>query len=152
MYAFSVIAALFVLPLASIGVEAWIHPGEPLMLLVGRWFVFWGAGVRLIAAGLKQTLQPEFTAKQIFHMKSDEAFPVIRELGICNLAAGIVSIASILAPTFVLPIAIYAAIFYGAAGIGHITQQNRSAKENVALWTDLLFAAVLLTFVVWLFA
>ena len=34
-----------VLPLASIGVDRFFH-GLPLMHLVERWFVFWGAGAR----------------------------------------------------------------------------------------------------------
>lgn len=103
----------------------------------------------MFAAGLKQILQPEFTAKQIFKMKTDEALPIVRELGISNLAAGIVGIASVIASSFLLPIAIYATIFYGAAGIGHIKQKDRSANENLALWTDVWIAVVLLAFVIW---
>lgn len=140
---------MLVLPLVSTGIDLWLHPDLPTMLLLGRWFVFWGAGVRLFAAGLKQTLQPEFTARQIFKLKTDEAFPIVRELGISNIAAGIVGIASIFAPSFLLPIAVYATIFYGAAGFGHIGQKDRSANENLALWTDLLIAAVLLAFIIW---
>ncbi|MGC4027142.1 MAG: hypothetical protein QM744_19555 [Mesorhizobium sp.] len=149
MYFPFVIGTMLVLPLASAGIDLWLHPDLPLMLALGRWFVFWGAGVRLIAAGLKQTLQPEFTAKEIFKLKTDEAFPIVRELGISNFAGGVVGIASVFAPSFLLPIAIYATIFYGAAGIGHIGQKDRSANENLALCTDLLIAVVLLAFVIW---
>jgi len=116
-----------------------------------RWSLvcFWGVGIRLFFAGMKQTLQPEFTAKEIFKMKSNESVPIIKELGVSNLAGGIVGIASAFTPAFVLPIAIYAAIFYAAAGVAHVGQKGRSAKESLALWTDLLMAVALLSFVAW---
>jgi len=149
MYFPFVIATMLVLPLASAGIDLWLHPDLPVMLAFGRWLVFWSAGVRLAAAGLKQMLQPEFTAKEIFKLKTDEALPIVRELGIANMSGGIVGIASAFAPTFVLPVAIYATFFYGAAGLGHVKQKNRSSKENIALWSDLLIALALLAFVIW---
>ena len=149
MYLVFAVATTLILPLISAAIDIWLHPGEPWMLLVGRWFIFWGVGVRIFAAGVKQTLQPEFTATQIFKMKGTEALPIIRELGISNTACGLVGLASIFAPSFLLPIAIFAAIFYGGAGIGHFKQPSRSSNENIALWTDLLMAVVLVAFVVW---
>ena len=149
MYVPFVLATLVILPVASIGIDLMLHPGTALVLLVGRWFVFWAVGVRLFAAGIKQMAQPEFTARQIFKMKTDEALPVVRELGMGNLSGGLVGLASILMPGFVLPAALYGAVFYGLAGFGHIAQPDRSLNENVALWTDLFIAAVLLVFVLW---
>jgi hypothetical protein len=51
-------------------------------MLAGKWYVFWGAGVRLAGAGIRQCLRPQFTAREIFSMKTDEALPIIREHGV----------------------------------------------------------------------
>ncbi|HSZ21764.1 MAG TPA: DUF6790 family protein, partial [Candidatus Sulfotelmatobacter sp.] len=109
------------LPVGSIYVEySYLHSTAPLMLLVGKWFVFWSAGVRLLLAGLRQFFQPRFTAEQILGIKSDDALPLVRELGAANFATGVVGIASLAKPSFTLPVAIAAAIFYGIAGIRHV--------------------------------
>ena len=147
LYLAVVSLTMFALPLGSIGVEHLSHPGAPLMLLVGKWFVFWGVGVRLGLAGAGQVMQPAFTAREIFHIESSEALPLVRELGIANLATGVVGLASLLAPSFVLPVAVSAAIFYGVAGARHVAERSRSKNETVAMISDLFIFAVLAFFV-----
>ncbi len=51
---------MFILPIASIGIEHAMRPEAPLPILIGRWFVFWAVGIRLGLAGLRRTLQPAF--------------------------------------------------------------------------------------------
>ena len=52
MYLITVLLLMLVLPVGSIGAEhSYFHSSVPLILLVGKWFVFWGAGVRLFLAG-----------------------------------------------------------------------------------------------------
>ncbi len=144
MYFAIVFCLLLVAPVASIVIEhSLFHAAAPLMSLVGKWFVFWGAGVRIALAGLRQYFDPRFTAKQIFDIHGDDALPLVRELGIANFAAGAVGILSLLRPDFVLPSAIAAAIFYGLAGFRHAAQPARNAKETFAMATD-LFAFVVL--------
>jgi hypothetical protein len=47
-------------------VEALVtHAPLDLWLLLGRWFVFWAVGVRLLTAGIRQIAQPRFTAETI---------------------------------------------------------------------------------------
>ena len=61
MYLAIVILLMVVLPVGSILTEWASAPiATPLMLLVGKWFVFWSAGVRLLLAGIKQFFQPQF--------------------------------------------------------------------------------------------
>jgi hypothetical protein len=67
-----------------------------------------------------------------FHIESSEALPLVRELGIANFATGVVGLASLRASSFVLPVAISAAIFYGVAGIRHVAERGRSRNETVA--------------------
>ena len=148
MYIAFVALTMVVLPILSVAIEHGVHPAVPLLALVGRWFVFWSVGVRLTVAGARQTLQPGFTAREIFHMKSDEALPLVRELGVSNIALGVVGLLSLAAPSFTLPVAIASAIFYGVAGLGHIAQKARSRNETIALASDLFIFAVLAIYVI----
>lgn len=151
MYLAIVVLLNVVLPIVCIIVEALYAPAS-LMLLVGKWFVFWAAGVRLLMAGVKQVAQPGFTAHQIFKMKTDEALPVVRELGFANTAVGLLGVLSLWAPSFVLPVAIAGAVFYGPAGLQHITQKGKTGNEKVAMATDLVAFVALAAYLlyVWL--
>jgi hypothetical protein len=138
MYPLFVLLLMFVLPVGSIYLEhSYVHSGAPLMLLVGKWFVFWSAGVRLILAGLRQFFQPRFTSEQIFDIKGDDALPIVRELGVANFATGVVGVTSLARPSFTMPVAIAAAIFYGVAGIRHVAESDRTRNENIAMISDL---------------
>jgi hypothetical protein len=147
VYIAIVALTMFLAPTASAVLEHLWNPSQPIVFLVGRWFVFWGVGVRLGLAGLRQFFQPGFTAKEIFHMQSDEALPLVRELGVANLATGVVGLLSLAMSTFTLPIAISAGIFYGVAGIRHVTERGRSLNETVAMASDLFLFMVLAIFV-----
>jgi len=144
LYLLIVLLLMLALPVGSIYVEySYLHSTAPLMLLVGKWFVFWSAGVRLLLAGLRQFFQPRFTAEQILGIKSDDALPLVRELGAANFATGVVGIASLAKPSFTLPVAIAAAIFYGIAGIRHVAGSDRTRNENIAMISDLFVALIL---------
>jgi hypothetical protein len=143
MYIAMVALTMLALPGLSIAIDRALHPEVQLLVLVGRWFVFWGVGVRLGLAGVRQMAQPAFTAREIFHMTGNEALPLVRELGVANTAAAVIGLASIAAPSFVLPAAIWAAIFYGVAGVTHIAARARSVNETVAMLSDLFMSVVL---------
>jgi hypothetical protein len=148
MYVVGVLLLMFVLPIVSIGNEHYIlHSSAPLMLLVGKWFIFWSAGIRLSSAGLRQLFQPRLTTEEIFGIKSDDALPFVRELGVANLATGTVGVLSIVQSSFILPIAIIAALFFGIAGIRHLTDKHRGQKQNLALATDLFVSLVLIGYI-----
>ena len=147
MYFVVVALTMFALPIVSVAIEFEAHPA-PLMLLVGKWFVFWAVGVRLVMAGLRQLFQPGFTAREIFHMEGDEALTLVRELGVSNFAVGVVGLAAVAVPTFVLPSAITAGVFYGVAGARHVVETGRSRNQTVAMASDLFVFAVLTTFTV----
>jgi hypothetical protein len=148
MYLAVIALTMFVLPMASILIEHVLNPAESLVFLAGRWFVFWGVGVRLGLAGLRQLFQPGFTAKEIFHMSSDEALPLVRELGVANLATAVVGLLSLILPSFVLPVAISACIFYGVAGARHAAERDRSRNENIAMASDIFLFFVLAIFLI----
>lgn len=143
MYIAVVALLMFVLPLGSAVAERALHAAVPFMALTGKWFVFWAAGVRLVLAGARQLLQPEFTARNIFKIEGSDAFPLVREIAAANLALGAVGVASLWRQDFILPIALAAAIFYGIAGFRHLLERGRSLNETMAM-TSYLFVFIVL--------
>jgi hypothetical protein len=145
MYFAIVVALMLVLPLASIGIQilsggtGWVTAA-----LVAKWFVFWMVGVRLLLAGLRQIVQPRYTAEQILGVKDPDATLIVRELGIANTAIGSVGVASLFFRDWEFPIALVGAIFYALAGINHGTDKHRNRLQNFAMISDLFAAAVLL--------
>ena len=153
MYFASVLLLTLILPLGSVYVDqAFLHNALPLLLLVGKWFAFWAGGVRLVIAGLRQSIQPRFTAETIFGIKSDDPLPFIRELGMANIAMGTIGIVAGFVPDFVLPAAIVGGLYYAQAGIGHVRHGGRNAQRNLAMVSDLFVAVMLLTYVGWALA
>lgn len=147
MYYISVVLLLLVLPAASVIFEAFYSAGADIMWLVGKWFVFWACGVRQFAAGLTQTLKPEFTAKSIFEIDTPAAHAIVREVGFGNLAMGTLGLSSLFEASWVVPAAIVGGLYYGLAGLGHLIRQGNS-KERFALWSDLAIFALLAVFVI----
>jgi len=143
IYLIVVASTMLLLPAASIVVDA---GSAPLLWLVGKWFVFWAVGARLILAGLRQYLQPAFTSRDIMGIESAEVFVLVRELGGANVASGVLGLASIAAPSFVLPTAISAGIFYAVAGAEHARADHRGKNELVAMVSDFWATAILLGF------
>jgi hypothetical protein len=111
--------------------------------IIAKWYVFWAVGVRLGLAGLRQMIQPRYTAETILGIKSEEPLLLVRELGIANTAIGSIGLASLFVPSWVLPAALTGAIFYGIAGINHVFHQPRNKLQNVAMVSDLFAGLVL---------
>jgi hypothetical protein len=143
MYLISVVLLLFVFPAVSVLLEvSWRHDANWIMAAC-RWFVFWPVGVRLFIAGVRQVLQPEFTAKTIFGMSDPACSPVVREIGFGNLAMGTLGAIAIANAGYLAPAAIVGAIYYGLAGAGHVVRGHLNANGRTALISDILIAAVL---------
>src|SRR5258708_7324148 len=103
MYPMTVAAFMLVLPLLSIGVETSIVGHDALGLwLGGKGFVFWGVGVRLVLAGIRQIAEPSYTAETILGIKDPESHLVVRELGFANAAIGAVGVGSLVARGWVV--------------------------------------------------
>jgi hypothetical protein len=149
MYFVTVILLLFVFPLASVTVEAARSPHTvSLIILTGRWFAFWAVGVRLFIAGARQVIQPQFTAQEIFHIQERESFAIVREVGFANLSMGLLGICSVFRAGWIVPAALVGGLYYGLAGIGHVFQPERNAKEYMAMISDFFAFLVLTVFVV----
>jgi len=101
--------------------------------------------VRLVMAGIRQIIQPRYTAEIILGLKNPDVTLVVRELGFANTAIGSAGLGSLFFPRWILPISIIGAIFYGLAGINHLTHRHRNTLQNLAMSSDLFAASVLVT-------
>jgi len=144
VYIVLVVLVMLVLPALSVIHERYFlgsHAG--LLLLIGKWFVFWGVGVRVVSAGVHQAINPRYTAETILGLKTSEPWLVVRELGFANIAFGAVALGSALAHNWLTPAALAGAVFYGLAGINHLATKSRNRLQNVAMLSD-LYACVIL--------
>lgn len=137
---------MFALPLLSVLLEPAFSSSPSVIALIGKWYVFWAVGARLQLAGMRQVVQPRYTARVILGLKSDESLFVIRELGFANLAFGLCGLLSMVLPTWRVPVALAGGVFYGLAGGNHLLQPHRNRPENVAMVSDIFASLILLIF------
>ena len=136
MYLVSVVLLLLVLPAASVIVAMLAAPhGRDVVALIGKWYVFWAVGIRLLLAGVRQVSQPRFTAAEIFDLDDVKAFPIVREIGFANLSMGTLGVSSIFRPDWLVPAAVAGGLYYGLAGLGHVVR-SRNAKGRIAMLSD----------------
>lgn len=143
MYLTVIILLMAVLPIASIVVEYAFFGGGDLVLLVGKWFVFWAVGIRLLLAGVRQTVNPEFTAREIFDIKDPAALITVQELGFANLAFGTLGVFSLFVPAWIPAAALAGGLFYGLAGVRHAMKAERNQTESIAMISDLFIFVIL---------
>jgi hypothetical protein len=92
-------------------------------------------------------VQPPFTAEEIFGIRDTSSWPIVREIGFANLSMGALGICSIFRPGWVIPAAVVGGLYYGLAGLGHLPQQKKNAKEYTAMISDGFAAVILAVFV-----
>ena len=138
-----VIGTMVVIPIVSFLIERPQH-SETIESL-GKWFIFWGVGMRLFVAGIIQILKPSVTASILGVDKS--ASIVVRELGFANLLFGMLGIFSLFNPSLRLA-ATVGGFYMGAAGIYHIIRYDRwtGKEEIVAMVSDLWILIVVLVY------
>jgi hypothetical protein len=144
MYIVVVMGFMLVLPAACTVGEALVGNVPFSLVLIGKWFVLWSVGVRLLLAGLRQIFQPRYTAQVILSLKSEESLILVRELGFANFAIGLVGLGTAAYPSWRPAAALAGGVFYALAGINHVLQPHRSKLESIAMVSDLWAAAVLL--------
>ena len=144
-----IVALMGVLPLVSILVEHLLFPGGAgLAALVGKWFVFWGVGWRLLIAGIRQIADPAYTAGTIFRIADPAAHRLVAEIGFGNVAIGTLAVLSIFKAGWVMPAAIAGCLFYALAGAKHVFNADRTRAENLAMVSDIFIAMVLAAYLI----
>lgn len=141
MYFVIIVFLLIVLPMGSIFADMQYGSHETGLVLIGKWFVFWGA-LRLLLAGVRQTVQPRFTAEQIFGLK-DAPLQIVQELGFANLAMGTLGTASLFLPEWRIAAAVVCGLYYGLAGARHVSAPHKNSLQTFAMLTDFFVSAVL---------
>lgn len=149
MYFAIVLLLMGILPVASILIEYFASAANADMwTLIGKWFVFWAVGVRLATAGIRQVVQPAFTAENIFEIGDKGARILVQELGFANLAMGILAILTLAAPQWTAAAALAGAIFYGLAGAKHVLKGGQNRNEMIATVSDIFIFIVLAAYLV----
>jgi len=158
-YIIGVSALTFLLPVISAVIEYYTCTGSFIMLhsavfliaLLGKWFIFYAVGIRLLLAGIRQIKNPGFTAKEIFHIESDAVLPIVRELGFANLCAGLVGIIALFIPPWRMVSAFSSGLYYGIAGLYHFIKKPAGLNEQFALITDIVIFLLLAVYIVVMF-
>ncbi|MDN5844163.1 MAG: hypothetical protein L0H54_12050 [Alcaligenaceae bacterium] len=147
MQLLAIVLLMVVLPIISIVQDVMVGQAGVLDAL-GKWFVFWGVGWRLVVAGVHQILRPAYTARDIFEIDDPAAGKLVLEIGFGNLALGIAAVASLYYPAWMPALALAGFIFFGLAGIQHVRNKASTQPEVAAMVSDLGIAAVLLVYLV----
>ncbi len=144
LYEISVITFFILFPIFAIIVDGFILKSEvSAFKLLFKWFVFSGIGLRLFTAGLKQAINPSFTAKEIFKASEEKSFLIVREIGFANISIGLVAILSLFLPEFRLTISIVGSVYFGLAGCLHFFNKMRSREELFPMISDFYIFCVI---------
>ncbi len=144
MYEWSIILFFLAVPLLAIILEIYaFHSPESYLSIALKWFVFSGIGLRLGGAGMKQILQPRFTAKEIFNINDEKAFVVVRELGFANVCFAVIALMSVLLDSFRIPAAISGGLYFALAGFLHVFKPKDSNNEIFAMISDFYIFVIL---------
>ena len=137
LYLVSILLFMVLLPIICLSIQLRQQDAAAVWPLIGKWFVFWPVGVRLFIAGLRQATKPAFTAREIFHLNSDDSFPIIKELGFANISMGGIAILSLFFPSWRIPAAAAGGLYFGLAGFLHLFKKRDSSNETIAMISDL---------------
>ena len=147
LYITSVSVLTFLFPIIATIIQVLLNKDLKFSFeLFGKWFIFSAVGLRLLFAGVKQTSDPAFTAKEIFHINNTEVLPIVRELGFANICFGIIGIVSLFLPQWRIVSAFGSGLYYGIAGLQHLIKKPVGINEKFAQVTDILIFILLLVY------
>lgn len=140
---------MFVLPAIAVFIEA-RRKQEHILELVGKWFIFFGVGVRLLVAGLTQIFVPSFTVDLL--QADSSVLILVQELGFTNLLLAGIALLSLFKPNYRV-IGTAGAFYMGFAGILHLSRasSDMTSRETIALWSDLWICLVAIVYLAYKF-
>jgi hypothetical protein len=148
-YVVLVLAQTVVLPIVSGIWELAAVGGDPVLVL-GKWWVFWGVGTRLLVAGVAQLSGKGPTAQILGSTESTvQERQLTRELGAANVGMGLAGLLAIVAD-WALPAGIAGGFFLLVAGLLHLPKKGKNAQETLATWTDLVVGLAVLVLAAYL--
>lgn len=146
LYLSSVLLFMLILPIVFILKDAKISTvtdDNNLTEVTGKWFLFWGIGLRLFTAGIRQVTKPSFTAQEIFHINDVSVNPIVKELGFANICLSLIAIISLFIPSWRPAAAFAGGLYFGQAGIFHIIKKPVTSNEKIAMISDIFIAVVM---------
>ncbi len=147
-YFILVIAQTAILPIVFGCVELATVGGDPVLVL-GKWWVFWGVGTRLLVAGIAQVSGRGPTAKILGASEPTiQEKQLTSELGIANVGMGLAGLLA-LVPGWAVPAGLAGGVFLFIAGLLHATKRDKNAQEALATWTDLIVGMAVLILAVY---
>lgn len=143
MYLISILVLMLLAPAVSVLLGRYHAAGASVTGLALDWAAFWMVGGRLFLAGIRQIVQPRYTAAKILGVEHADSLLFVRELGFANLALGTVGLGGALWTQWTVPAAVGGTIFYGLAGLNHLLAGQRTASARIAMLSDLWALVVL---------
>lgn len=145
LYEISVITFFAIIPVSMIIFEQFfLNNSLSFFELSLKWFVFSGVGLRLGSSGIKQIVDPCFTATTIFGIKDEKAYVLVKEIGFANVSFSLIALLSIVFAAFRIPAAITGGTYFLLAGLLHVFKEKESEEEVFAMVSDLSIATILL--------
>jgi hypothetical protein len=143
LYVLQVSLLLIVGPIVATTVDVLVT-GHTIIAAGTFWFVFFG-GVRLLIAGVSQSLNPKFTLQNVLGQKGEnpDAAYMTQELGFANIGFGVLGVVGPWlgwAPAGALALG----VFFLLAGLRHIAKRGKGTSEWFATITDVAYGLVLL--------
>lgn len=149
LYEISVVVFFAILPITGVMTDILIIKSQVnIFNLMFKWFVFSGVGLRTLSAGIKQATNPSFTAMEIFKIKEENAFPIVREVGFANISLGAIGVLSFFFSEFRLAASVSGSLYFGLAGCLHLFSRKRSQNEIFAMISDFFIFIVLTTLII----
>jgi hypothetical protein len=142
LYELSVVLFFAVLPIGASAVEMVLNHAVSTDVLL-KWFTFSGIGLRLFSCGLKQVVNPAFTASEIFEIKDDKCNPLVRELGFANICFGTLGALSLFVPGLRIAAALAGGLYLGLAGFMHLFRKGKNKSELFAMLSDFWIFTIL---------
>lgn len=141
-----IVSLVLIMPLIFLITDACIFQKILNISLIGKWFIFWAIGVRLLTAGISQIFYPKFTIRSILKIDKISNSTAVIELGLANLSMGLTGILSLFIPSWRTAVALSGGLFMGLCGILHITKKTRTLNTNVAMLSDIIIACIMLLY------
>ena len=148
LYLYSVLLFMLIFPIISILLNIVLTHNSDVLNIIGKWFVFWGIGMRLLTAGIKQVITPSFTVKQVMNVEDNESNFFVRELGHSNISIGLAGVISLLITQWCIPVAFIGGLFLGIAGIQHVIKKPSGVNESVAMYSDLFIFLIMTIYII----
>ena len=150
MYIASLALTFLILPGIFIIIHATFYGDTlPLMLIVGKWMVFFAVGTRFLWIGGRQLLRPRASSAREFGVIHEDAARIMRTLALANLSFGLLGLVSLFNAEWIVPAALLGAFYYGFLAAHDFATKGKNLNGYLSTGSNafvcLVLAAVVLT-------